>query len=170
MPSQSHLTYRNPNPLVQFDVGDKQHGIVLTDWYFKLDQSGELKKTFESKSESIATFMQTFQEPVHLFFSMDENGLWFAFWFFPFLRGSMVSTWVRSDRRRNESTMQLYVQSFNQLFTVNPFVSAVIKNTDILKIVKSLGFRIAGPIDGMFGDNPGWFAYMNKNDFQYLRK
>lgn len=82
----------------------------------------------------------------------------------------MVSTWVRPDKRRNESTMQLYIQSFNELFTVNPFVSAVIKNTEILKIVKSLGFRIAGPVDGMFGDNPGWFAYMNKNDFQYLRK
>ena len=154
---------------MQLDRDNKQHGMILTDWYLKLDRSGELKATFETKSESITNFMQIFQEPVSLFFSMDEHGIWFAFWFHPFTTGSMVATWVRPDKRRNESTIQLYIQAFNDLFTVNSFVSAIIKNTAILKIVKNLGFRIAGPINGMFGDSPGWFAYMNKNEFKYLR-
>ena len=81
-------------------VPSRDTDILLAQLWMRIAEDNELGLLFaDANALTLSTFFALSTPPHRLFYALDAQGIWLAFWFDPFLGGGTVSAYIRPDHR-----------------------------------------------------------------------
>ena len=141
-----------------------EHDALMLGWYHELIQSGDMDLTFMPSTRPLSRWFALFRD-CHLYFQVDEKGIWWACWYEPAYGGAMYAMWCRTDRRKSRqhvaNTMQALeagVQRWGTLFGLT-------KQDDLLELHRRLGYTIVGDVPGLWEGGSAWLVVLTPATF-----
>ena len=154
-----------------YNSKDNNHNLLVQQLWMQLEETGDLQKIFYEKEQSSSFDFMTLLAPPRLsFFDVDDKGVWMLVWFTPWLNATYMGLWCREDMRFKMKFTKNLFAIMTETFKLTPVIMGVTKRSDLLEILKKLGYNISLVVPELFGDSPGWMMYLHKNDFKHMRK
>ncbi len=124
-------------------------------WWHRLWESGEMGKTFQEGQRDIVSFIAFLSQPTTtLYYAEDPvEGIVFAVWCVPFMRGGSIGGWVAPSIRKSLIRSRLAKITLSKLFAFCPILLAIARPTSV-ELMKRVGFQVVGDLPTGLSDTP----------------
>ena len=155
--------------MIKLDLDRNDHTMLMIGMWGRMSQDGDIDTGFMSETHIITRFFQIFAPPTQTFIDMDDEGIFFAAWFQPFLSGFWQGLWVRSDKRKSPKVFKNWIDVLNQVFEHTNIILGITKRHELLEPHSKLGYDISMVIPDIYEGSSGWIVQLNKHRFKYLK-
>ncbi len=155
--------------MIKLDLDNNAHSMLLQQMWATMEQAGDIEAGFMSDSHIITRFFEIFRPPTQCFIDIDDDGIFFAMWFAPFLSTMWQGLWFREDKRRSKAVLKNMTEVLNEIFIHIPVIIAITKKPDLLELLRNLGYDISMAIPEIYEGNTGWLVQLHRNRFKYLK-
>ncbi len=155
--------------MIKLDLDNNAHSMLLQGMWARMEQDGDIEAGFMSDSHIITRFFEIFRPPTQSFFLMDEDGIYFMCWFYPFLSGMWQGLWIREDKRKAPSVFKAWIGVLNDVLEHTPIILGITKRHELLEPHKKLGYDISMAIPELYEGKTGWLVQLHRNRFKYLK-
>ena len=135
-------------------------------WWAQLKERGELLDVFAEHAATPSGFLTIFNHPnTVLFYKDDEQGVAEAIWFEPFMGSVALGLWCRPDHRHRKYWADL-TAAFRMVFQHVPMVMFITKQHHVVQAARDYGFTVVGEMPYLYRGEPGFIAYMTREEFE----
>lgn len=124
---------------------------LLGQWWAVAMRDGDMEHLFV-RDLPLSEWMAHWQHPRELLVAIDEQGIYFAAWFSPFLNGAIAGVWLRKDRRGEALAVSLARQAAEKAFEVWPVLVATTWRAELRGTFKAMGWSLRGGAPGLGRD------------------
>lgn len=141
-----------------------EHDLLLLGWYHELLISDDMPYTFMPSTKPLGAWMALMRQ-CHLYFQVDDKGIWWACWYEPAYGGVMYAMWCRSDRRKSRDNVALTMQALEEGLREWGTVFGITKQAALLELHRRLGYTIVGDVPGLWEGGSAWLVVLTPATF-----
>lgn len=155
--------------MTKLDLDNNGHAMLLQGMWARMERDGDIDAGFMSDSHILTRFFEIYRPPTQCFFDMDEDGIYFAVWFAPFLSSMWQGLWVREDKRKSPGVFKSWIGVLNDVLEHIPVIIGITKRPELLEPHKKLGYDISMAIPEIYEGKTGWLVQLHRSRFKYLK-
>ncbi len=146
--------------LVTYTPG-RDADLLLAQLWARMDADGDLDLVFGSPTFGLSDLMVAMRAPRELLYAADDDGIWFAAWYEPFMQGAHMGFYARPDKRSNIAAGSLFLRCLRAGVTAYKTIIGVTRRMELLEVLQAVGYRLVGHVPELYHGHDAFLAICN---------